>query len=665
MYQVGGLALRANNVSVTSSAIASVTFASAVASSTIPDIIGPSSTTDPNLAGARAIVPGLSNPLSDVSLPSVPLPTGGLIPGLGVSGNDDDGKNGDGKGNKTDSETATSSNTDSTSATSSTSSNSSSATSATASSTASTSSTASSASSTAASSTSSESDSTSASSTSDSSTQSTSTSATSTAASTDANTSSAAPAATDAAQETQVTQSFVVTSDGQTFTETRIATVAASSSSASPSASDAASNAAPSSFLANKPLSITVIVAASIVGLVLIMVIATWAVRKRRNSRLDDFAASISADDLMGPGPGGFGHEDVEKASTYGGSLRRGTARDEDVLEKVEAAAGSRGEYGGMATMARSVSNGSTRGGQARQVQASNVGAAAYDQAAYPAVPVFVPQNGYGGAQDYERSQGYGRTQGYGQAAQYGQTTAYGQQGYGQQAYGQQAYGQDYAQTQTYGQSAYGQTQAYGQSRAYGQSQAQAYGQAAAYGQSVYAQPQADYEQAYDGVAQPGSHLPNPFDLSDTTTALPAPPPVFDLARTSYSPTQEFISTRGAGSGASGMQRKPPPPLLAVQIPPQTPATATDAEYSASLRQSPMVPASGVNPANFPRESPTTPASASRTLVDSANDSRRGSRNKSLAHELPPISVTPPLQEELGLPKSAKTPKQYRVSPAL
>lgn len=59
-----------------------------------------------------------------------------------------------------------------------------------------------------------------------------------------------------------------------------------SSGSASPATTSQA-DAAPKSFLQNKALSVGVITAATLVGLVLIIALTTWAIRKRRNDRLN------------------------------------------------------------------------------------------------------------------------------------------------------------------------------------------------------------------------------------------------------------------------------------------------------------------------------------------------------------------------------------------
>ncbi|EKM59413.1 uncharacterized protein PHACADRAFT_157780 [Phanerochaete carnosa HHB-10118-sp] len=84
----------------------------------------------------------------------------------------------------------------------------------------------------------------------------------------------------------------------------------------------------------NKPLSISVITIASIIGLVVLMIIATWAIRRRQHNKLHDEAAEFRTEDLVG---GGHGHDDIEK-----GSQGIFTHTNDDVVNKVETAAGAR-----------------------------------------------------------------------------------------------------------------------------------------------------------------------------------------------------------------------------------------------------------------------------------------------------------------------------------
>ena len=92
-----------------------------------------------------------------------------------------------------------------------------------------------------------------------------------------------------------------------------------SSSSAAASQTSAADN-VPKSFLQNKPLSVGVITAASIIGLILLIVLGTWAIRKRRNDRLDREILDFSTSNLVNG-------DDIEKAGAMevGSNLGHGS----------------------------------------------------------------------------------------------------------------------------------------------------------------------------------------------------------------------------------------------------------------------------------------------------------------------------------------------------
>ncbi|KAH9850019.1 hypothetical protein C2E23DRAFT_334735 [Lenzites betulinus] len=101
-------------------------------------------------------------------------------------------------------------------------------------------------------------------------------------------------------------------------TVTNTSTVAAS---ASASASSDAVN-TPKSFLQNTALSVGVITAASLVGLVIIIAVATWAIRKRKRERLHQDILDFSSADLVdhaekGEGSGGIG---VRGTGSIGGA---------------------------------------------------------------------------------------------------------------------------------------------------------------------------------------------------------------------------------------------------------------------------------------------------------------------------------------------------------
>ncbi|KAI9001341.1 hypothetical protein BD414DRAFT_505084 [Trametes punicea] len=139
--------------------------------------------------------------------------------------------------------------------------------------------------------------------------------------------------------------------------------ISSSSSSASPSAT-LASSSAPKGFLQNKALSVGVITAASLVGLVVIIAIATWAIRKRRNDRLHQDILDFSTANLVGDTEKGGG-----AAGTDGG--RRDMFAD------------------GSSTHGSGSSSG--HGGYTRpqpQVQTGGM----YDNAVYPAASAFVPK---------------------------------------------------------------------------------------------------------------------------------------------------------------------------------------------------------------------------------------------------------------------------------
>ncbi|KAI0637958.1 hypothetical protein C8Q77DRAFT_1070345 [Trametes polyzona] len=152
---------------------------------------------------------------------------------------------------------------------------------------------------------------------------------------------SSATSASTTASETSSSVASSATSSQQTASDTDSATattappptntapgaslpassVTESSSSASPS-STAELATTPKSFLQNKALSVGVITTASLVGLVLVIAIATWAIRKRRNDRihrdiLDFSTANLVSDPEKGGGSGGIGGS-MDAASSNG-----------------------------------------------------------------------------------------------------------------------------------------------------------------------------------------------------------------------------------------------------------------------------------------------------------------------------------------------------------
>ncbi len=72
------------------------------------------------------------------------------------------------------------------------------------------------------------------------------------------------------------------------------------------------------------------ITAASLVGLVLIIAIATWAIRKRKNDRIDRDILDFSTGNLMhdtekGAGAGGNGSIEGASSTGHGSSSSHGT----------------------------------------------------------------------------------------------------------------------------------------------------------------------------------------------------------------------------------------------------------------------------------------------------------------------------------------------------
>ncbi|KAI0677018.1 hypothetical protein C8Q78DRAFT_1073761 [Trametes maxima] len=123
------------------------------------------------------------------------------------------------------------------------------------------------------------------------------------------------------------------------------------------------------SFLANKALSVGVITAASLVGLVLIIAIATWAIRKRRNDRIHQDILDFSTAGLV---------NDEEKGSGGGsGGGRRDMFADGGVDNNSSNGHGS-GSSSGHGAFSQP------------QVQPRGM----YENSGYPTMPVFVPNQG-------------------------------------------------------------------------------------------------------------------------------------------------------------------------------------------------------------------------------------------------------------------------------
>ncbi|CCM04859.1 uncharacterized protein FIBRA_07052 [Fibroporia radiculosa] len=149
-------------------------------------------------------------------------------------------------------------------------------------------------------------------------------------------------------------------------------THSSSSSSPSPSTSSATLPASsPQGFLQNKALSVGVITASSLVALILIVVLATWAIRRRSRNKLHDEAVDWtpfpSSDELPG-------RADVEQGGNDGTGLPG------------EGRRGSRGSglTSGSQTIAPAESSSAQKNAHAQ-------GPDMYERTGYPALPVFVP----------------------------------------------------------------------------------------------------------------------------------------------------------------------------------------------------------------------------------------------------------------------------------
>ncbi|KAJ8462206.1 hypothetical protein ONZ51_g11048 [Trametes cubensis] len=112
---------------------------------------------------------------------------------------------------------------------------------------------------------------------------------------------------------TQQSQTSAPTSPPSQDSATLPPTSATSSSSSGSASATAVGDNAPKGFLQNKALSVGVITAASLVGLVLLIALATWAIRKRRKDRLHQDILDFSTANLVSDaekGGGGAGAAD-------------------------------------------------------------------------------------------------------------------------------------------------------------------------------------------------------------------------------------------------------------------------------------------------------------------------------------------------------------------
>lgn len=351
-------------------------------------------------------------------------------------------------------------------------------------------------------------------------------------------------------------------------------------------------------FNAHKPLYIGIIVVASILGIIFFVVVGTWAVRRRRRGKIADFAEELSSDNLVGAGSGfggssgsSLGHgSDVEKGVTPAGGW------GVDVIEKLEAAGGSRGEaaaFGAGAVMARGPS----------PTQRNNL-PAAYGQPDYSQRNI----NPYGQSP-------YGQVPGRAPM----QNAVYQQQAMVGQLYPQPpptTYASPYAQTQ----------------------------------------PQFQQQHISPSHTSPaesftyGSQLPNPFDGAESHVLASQPAP-YDLARTPV-PVQQFSAS--PPRNAAPVQRKPPPPFLTLDTamsPVPGPASA------GSLSGPPMQVANSINSANPPMARADSPQDLAAkavspqksSLLDGSEKQAGGSGAGVLHPGHPPVAPRLP-EAEFGSP---------------
>ncbi|KAI0693817.1 hypothetical protein BC835DRAFT_1055211 [Cytidiella melzeri] len=400
-------------------------------------------------------------------------------------------------------------------------------------------------------------------------------------------------------------------------------TVSTGSSSAAfakptPSAATNAADTAPKSFLANKPLSISVIAVGSVLGVILLVLVGTWAMRKRRRQKLGNFADELSSDRLSGLGSGasstvGHGTSDVEKGAT----ANRGWGVD--VIDKMEAVGGARSEgasYGVGAATTRGLS----------QVQ-RGVPLATYGQPPYPSRNVL-----HGIQEPYAQLP----PRAVARVTPPLQRAVYQHQPMVAQTYDQPptTYAAPYAPSQ----------------------------QQQQYPSPTDISPTESFHR--------GSRLPNPFEGAEPPMSQSV---LYDLAHAPLQPQLFTIGTRNVGP----VQRKPPPPFLTVD----TAISPLPGPLSAgSLNGSPMKHALySANPDMPVVESPQERAAPPRrsSLLDgpstpktpTSGTSRRHSRKASAAslyessavvlHPGPP-PVAPPLPDEFGVPLS-DSPRVLKV----
>ncbi|KAH9894419.1 hypothetical protein C8Q73DRAFT_515942 [Cubamyces lactineus] len=313
------------------------------------------------------------------------------------------------------------------------------------------------------------------------------------------------------------------------------ATLPPSSSSSSSSSSGSASptaigDNAPKGFLQNKALSVGVITAASLVGLVMLIALATWAIRKRRNDRLHQDILDFSTANLVGDaekGGGGVGAAD-------GGSRRQ-----------MFADAGDNGSSSGHGSSSSS-GHGPAAYSQPPVQQSRDM----YKNGGYPTLPVFVPQpaasraaNPYSQPTYADRSYAFPTQE---------QNNTYANWGYG--GYGNNAATAPAAQTQNAYDQAYG-----GYDDAYGglDSAAMAGVGAGAQSQGPQRRPSAHRKpppQLYIPPANPIAQAVANTQSPDSTVSLSKPPlqPASGMGAAQPARRTSLLNSPPAGSTESG-----------------------------------------------------------------------------------------------------------------
>lgn len=354
-------------------------------------------------------------------------------------------------------------------------------------------------------------------------------------------------------------------------------------------------------------------------GLIFLVIVGTWAIRKRKRRNLEDYAAELGSDNYVANSfsssfnSRGHGSDDLEKADGGFG-----------VIDKMEAVGVARHE---------GTSYGMGAGAAAPQRGATQRSATRLD--AYNQPPAAVAQY----SQDPYASRGYGQ-------AQQGQ-------GYAQSRVPVPVYDQQPRSV------APSQQPFYYDNRDYAQLQVQTQVPPASQQQISPAYKSAGEESVY------GSHLPNPFEAAAGAEPFRGGAAAYDFARSaSPVPSQEFFSPPRT------MQRKPPPAFLTLDtgVAPQLSSGPAPPPSAGSLSASPVQLAPSVNPANPMSESPQSVKPRRSSLMDpptptssQGHGRRRSSSSRPLDMSIvpgPPPVAAPPLPEQFGTSPRTPTNKQ-------